>query len=54
MVVGGWVEPKRDALLAIAFALGEYVRLQDVRLAGEVAEKFEVHFVVVATFGGQL
>lgn len=58
MVVGSGVEPERDPLLTIAFALGEHVGLQNVRLPGDVAEKFEVHFVVLvaglAAFGGQL
>lgn len=47
--VGGWVEPKRDALLTVALALGKHVGLQKVRLPGAVAQEFEVHLVLLLT-----
>ena len=45
--VGGWVEPKRDALLTVALAFGKHIRLQDIWFPGVVAQEFKVHLVML-------
>jgi hypothetical protein len=43
----GGVEPEPELLLAVADAVHEDVRVQRVRLAGDVAQELHVHLVMV-------
>lgn len=46
----GWIEPKEELLLSIAFALGEYVCVDGVGIATRVSKELEIYLVVLLAF----
>lgn len=54
VVVFGGIEPEVDPLLSVALSLREYIGLENVRLTGHVAQKFEIQLTPVFEDGSKL
>jgi hypothetical protein len=49
--IQGWVELQVELLLTIAKALSEDIRVHNIRISREVAQKFKVYFVMLGALG---
>lgn len=52
--ISSWVEPEVELLLFVAFALAEYIGMNNIRVATKIPQEFKVYLIPRRPFWAQL